>query len=100
MTDREIDDTSTDYVPSAVAMPDGRRNFRVSDKKRMVAEAMALGASVSGVARRYGIDRLLFRWKREFAPPPPEPVFLPVTVSDGPEQSTLAYEVQPAVSES
>ena len=80
--------TSTGYVPSAVAMPDGRRNFRVADKKRIVAEAMAPGASVSGVARRYGIDtRLLFRWKREFAPPPPEPVFLPVTVSDGPEQS-------------
>jgi len=87
MADREIDDISTGYVPSAVAMPDGRRNFRVADKKRIVAEAMAPGASVSGVARRYGIDtRLLFRWKREFAPPP-EPVFLPVTVSDSPEQS-------------
>ncbi len=75
MADREIDDTSTGYVPSAATMPDGRRNFRVADKKRMVAEAMAPGASVSGVARRYGIDtRLLFRWKREFARPPSEPV--------------------------
>ena len=87
MSDRETGDASTGYVPSVVAMPEGRRNFRVADKKRIVAEAMAPGASVSGVARRYGIDtRLLFRWKREFAPPP-EPVFLPVTVSDGPKQS-------------
>ncbi len=88
MSDREIDATSTGYVPSATALLDGRRNFRVADKKRIVAEAMVPGASVSGVARRYGIDTpLLFRWKREFAPRPPAPVFLPVTVSDGPPQS-------------
>lgn len=91
MADRETGETSTGYVPSAATMPDGRRNFRVADKKRIVAEAMAPGASVSGVARRYGIDtRLLFRWKREFARPPSEPVFLPVTVSDGPEQPDAA----------
>ncbi len=48
-----------------------------------MAEAMQPGATVSGVARKYGIDTpLLFRWKREFAPSPPEPVFLPVTVND------------------
>lgn len=39
-------------------------------------------------ARRYGIDKpLLFRWKRELAPPTP-PVFLSVTMPDsgaGPE---------------
>lgn len=47
--------------PSALAMPDGRRNFRISDKKRIVAEAMAAGATVSGVAKKYGIDTpLLF----------------------------------------
>ena len=84
MSERETIDTSTGYVPSALAMPDGRRNFRVSDKKRIVAEAMEPGATVSGVARKYGIDSpLLFRWKREYAAPPPEPVFLPVTVSEG-----------------
>lgn len=86
MSDRETGDASTGYVPSALAMPDGRRNFRVSDKKRIVAEAMEPGATVSGVAKKYGIDTpLLFRWKREYAPPPPEPVFLPVKVSDAPE---------------
>ena len=91
MSDREISPASTGYVPSVKSMPEGRRNFRVADKKRIVAEAMAPGASVSGIARRYGIDTpLLFRWKREFAPPPSEPVFLPVTVSDGPDR-TGAY---------
>ena len=56
MSDKEIAPASTGYVPSVRSMPDGRRNFRVADKKRIVAEAMAPGASVSGIARRYGID--------------------------------------------
>ena len=102
MSDRETSDTSTGYVPSALAMPDGRRNFRVSDKKRIVCEAMEPGATVSGVARKYGIDTpLLFRWKREYAPPPPEPVFLPVTVSDGANPSVApatASAAEPCVS--
>ena len=84
MSDREIEPLSTGYVPSARSAPDGRRNFRPSDKRRIVAEAMAPGASTSAVARRYGIDRpLLCRWKREQAVPAADPVFLPVTVSDG-----------------
>lgn len=40
------------YVPSAKSIPDGRRNFKVADKKRIVLEAMVDGASVSGIARR------------------------------------------------
>lgn len=82
MSDRE-NPISTGYVPSGRVMPQVRRDFRLSDKKRIVAEAMTPGASVAGVARRYGIDRpLLCRWRRELVPPEPEPVFLPVTVSD------------------
>lgn len=97
MSDRETGDTSTGYVPSALAMPDGRRNFRVSDKKRIVAEAMEPGATVSGVAKKYGIDTpLLFRWKREYAPPSPEPVFLPVTVSNDPAQPAGSGATVPA----
>lgn len=83
MTDRDSGAVSTGYVPSARAVPEARRNFRLSDKKRIVAEAAALGSSVSAVARRYGIAaRLLFRWKQELASSAKEPVFLPVTVSD------------------
>lgn len=83
MSNRENEPVSAGYVPSAWSASDGRRNFRPSDKRRIVAEALAPGSSLSVVARRYGIDKpLLFRWKRELAPPEPGPVFLPVTVSD------------------
>lgn len=85
MSDSGIEPVSTGYVPSAKSLPDGRRNFRTADKKRIVAEALAPGASISAVARRYGIDRpLLYRWKRELVSPAPDPVFLPVTISDAP----------------
>jgi hypothetical protein len=95
MSDRE-NPVSTGYVRSVRVMPQVRRDFRLSDKKRIVAEAMAPGASVAGVARRYGIDRpLLCRWKRELAPSPP-PVFLDVAMSDGPDAVGAAFE--PAMS--
>ena len=96
VSNEEIEPISTGYVPSGRAMPEGRRNFRLSDKRRIVAEAMAPGASVGSVARRYGIDRpLLCRWKRELRPPTPDPIFLPVTVSDGPSESCTALLVPP-----
>ncbi len=94
MSDRENEPVSTGYVPTALAAPDARRNFRLSDKKRVVAEALAPGASISAVARRYGIDKpLLFRWKRELAPKA-EPVFVPVTISDGPGEAELTVPVE------
>src|SRR5690606_24203924 len=90
MTDRENEPVSTGYIPSGRTLPEARRNFRLPDKKRILAETMAPGASVSGVARRYGIaPRVLFRWKQELAPPEPDPVFLEVTVRDAPDE-TLA----------
>lgn len=98
MTDRENGPVSAGYIPSGRSLPETRRNFRLTDKRRIVAEAMAPGASVSGVARRYGIaPRVLFRWKQELAPPPPEPVFLSVTVSDGPDADGAAHD-RPAAS--
>ncbi len=88
MTDRENGPVSTGYIPSGRTLPEARRNFRLPDKKRIVAEAMAPGASVSGVARRYGIaPRVLFRWKQELAPPDPDPVFLEVAVRDAPGET-------------
>ena len=41
ISDKEIELISTGYVPSAKSLPGGRRNFRLSDKKRIVAEALA-----------------------------------------------------------
>lgn len=42
-----------------------RRRFTAEEKRRLVAEAVAPGSSVSLVARRNGISSsLLFRWRR------------------------------------
>lgn len=83
MSDREIGDLSVGYIPSAHPVPEGRRNFSLADKKRILAEAARPGASISAIARRHGITaRLLFGWKKDLAPPEP-PVLLPVTIDDG-----------------
>lgn len=82
------------YVPSPRSrQPGERRRFSEADKRRIVEEACRPDASVSGVARRYGITApLLFRWKRELGrPAQPEATFLPVTLSDastGPDQAS------------
>jgi hypothetical protein len=64
-----------------------------ADKRRIVAETCREGASVSGVARKYGVGtRLLFSWKKELTPAtPPGPTFLPVTLTDAPEQSAPVF---------
>ena len=66
-----------------------RRRFWSSDeKRRMVAESFAPGASVSEVAQRYGVNaNLLFTWRRQNARSAArggaEPFeLLPVRVSD------------------
>ncbi len=87
---KEIVPPPSGYIPSARSAPPGaRRRFSEADKRRIVEEAKRPGASVSGVARRYGITaRLLFRWKQELAPAATtETTFLPVTITDAPEQS-------------
>ncbi len=78
------------YIPSARSGgPGKRRNFRAADKRRIVEETCREGASVSGVARKYGIGTLLlFSWKQDLAPAAKtETTFLPVTITDAPEQS-------------
>ena len=56
-----------------------RRRFSEADKRRVLEEAAQAAASVSEVARRYGIDRrLLCRWKQELTPP----AFVAVDITD------------------
>jgi hypothetical protein len=56
-----------------------RRRFGEADKRRILDEAARPGASVSEVARRYGIDRrILCRWKQELSPP----AFVAVEITD------------------
>jgi hypothetical protein len=56
-----------------------RRRFGEADKRRILEEAARPGASVSDVARRYGIDRrILCRWKQELSPP----AFVAIKITD------------------
>jgi hypothetical protein len=58
-----------------------RRKFSEADKRRIVEEAAQPGASLSEVARRYGIAaRVLFRWKQELTQV--APLFVAVGIAD------------------
>jgi hypothetical protein len=58
-----------------------RRKFSEADKRRIVEEAMQPGASLSEVARRYGIAaRVLFRWKQDLTQV--APLFVAVEIVD------------------
>jgi transposase-like protein len=95
---KENPSAPSSYIPSARSGgPGKRRNFRAADKRRIVEETCREGASVSGVARKYGIGtRLLFSWKQELAPAAKtETTFLPVTITDAPEQSPEASQSLP-----
>lgn len=73
------------YIPSGRSGDVGRRrNFSTADKRRIVKEASEPGATVSGVAKKYGIGpRLLFQWKKDLMPEAqPEHVFAEVKLSE------------------
>lgn len=61
----------------------GRRRWSSDDKARTVEESLALGATVSDVARRHDIrPQQLFGWRREMRIVDPEPpmTFVPALV--------------------
>ena len=76
-------------VPGPIVPPsrDGhRRKFSEADKRRIVEETTRPGASLSEVARRYGIAaRVLFRWKQELTAAA-APMFLAVEITDAAEE--------------
>lgn len=81
--------TSAPIVPPA--RQGHRRKYSEADKRQIVDEAVRPGATLSEVARRYGIAaRVLFRWKQELA----APVFVAVQITDAnaPPLSTPADE--------
>jgi len=58
-----------------------RRKFSEADKRRIVEQTVQPGASLSEVARRYGIAaRVLFRWKQELMQV--APLFVAVEIAD------------------
>ncbi len=71
-----------------------RRRFSEADKRQIVEEAVQPGASLSEVARRYGIAaRVLFRWKQERTPTA-APMFVTVQIADvsAPSDAALSDE--------
>ena len=74
----------TNHLPSPIVPParEGhRRTFSEADKRRIVEETARPGASLSEVARSYGIAaRVLFRWKLELTQA--VPLFVPVEITD------------------
>jgi transposase-like protein len=67
-----------------------RRKFSEADKRRIVEEAVQPGASLSEVARRYGIAaRVLFRWKQELSPTA-APIFVTVQIADASSDAALS----------
>lgn len=80
----------------AVRSAEPRRRWRtVEEKRRIVEEAMAPGASVAQVARVHGVNaNQVFAWRRQYqagelVPASTSgPKLLPVIVSDSAEQET------------
>lgn len=82
-----------------------RRFWSTDEKRRMVDESLAPGASVSKVAQRYGVNaNQLFTWRRQEARgaatgglEPLEPLgLLPVTVADeGMPAASIALSARP-----
>jgi transposase-like protein len=74
----------TNDLPGPIVPParDGhRRTFSEADKRRIVEETGRPGASLSEVARRYGIAaRVLFRWKQDLTQA--APLFVAVEIAD------------------
>jgi len=74
----------TNDLPGPIVPParEGhRRTFSESDKRRIVEETARPGASLSEVARSYGIAaRVLFRWKQELTQA--APLFAAVEITD------------------
>ena len=60
-----------------------RRSFSAADRTHILAKASEPGASLSEVARRYGIARrIICRWRQELAVD--KPVFVEVEITDRP----------------
>ena len=64
---KKIPSAPSGYISSVRSGGSGRRrNFSEADKRRIVEETCRKCASVSGVAKKFGIGtQLLFSWKKE-----------------------------------
>lgn len=78
--DRTSASTRTKEIPFTPVRK--RRNYSDEDKRRLIEEATRENASVSGVARKYGISTdLMFRWRKQLGMGPMHRI-VPVTITD------------------
>jgi len=62
-----------------------RRNYSDADKRLIIEEASRENASISGVARKYGISTsLMFQWRKQLGMGPMHRI-VPVTITDTPD---------------
>lgn len=80
--DRTSASTKTKEIPFTPVRK--RRNYSDQDKRRLIEEATRESASVSGVARKYGISTdLMFRWRKQLGMGPMHHI-VPVRITDTP----------------
>ncbi len=75
-----------------------RRSWPAQEKRKIVAESFAPGASVAQVAQRYGLNaNMLFTWRRRFQPTSPASVnvaqLVPVSISPEPAPTGGRMEI-------
>lgn len=81
--DRTSASTTTRQIPFTPMRK--RRNYSDEDKWRLIEEATRQNATISGVARKYGISTdLMFRWRKELGMGPVHRI-VPVTITDTPD---------------
>jgi transposase len=74
-----------------------RRSWPAAEKRKIIAESFASGASVAQVAQRYGLNaNMLFTWRRRFHPTLSASLdaahLVPVSIS--PEPSPIAGRME------
>ena len=105
---RSLDGGRASKCPSTIGGHEGacrmagrhrmRRRWSQEEKRRIVAQTLMPGASVSQVARRYDVNtNLVFTWRRDprlrpAVVPECEPTFLPVEVVSSPVPEPVAAE--------
>jgi transposase len=75
-----------------------RRSWPTTEKRKIIAESFAPGASVAQVAQRYGLNaNMLFTWRRQFQPTLPASQhtaqLVPVSIAAAPSPTGGRMEI-------
>lgn len=93
----EVDTMQKDQLPVTEAVRLGaRRRFSEAERRRIVEETFAPGASVSVVARRHDVNaNLVFKWRQRYGrDTEADTGFLPVAVQE-PTAAEISQDIPP-----